>query len=62
MATKEKINPIDIIDQMEAGAKQSVPNKKLQSYRNAATSLKRFKNKHYVIRAIGKEYFIFRLM
>jgi hypothetical protein len=57
-----KTTPIDIIDKIPAGGQESVPAAKLQAYRNAATALKKVKQKHFVVRKVNKEHVIVRIL
>lgn len=53
---------LEKVDNMAIGNKSSIAAKQVQVYRNIASTLKKLKQKHFVIRRIGEEYIIFRLM
>lgn len=53
---------MDIVDAMPVSNKVSIPTGKQQAYRNVASTLKRLKQKHFVVRKVGTEYIIVRLM
>lgn len=53
---------MDIVDAMPVSNKVSIPTGKEQAYRNVASTLKRLKQKHFVVRKIGTEFVIVRLM
>ena len=58
----EKKSILDIIDQLPVTGKQSIKPNQVQVYRNTASTLKKLKQKHFVIRKVGNEHIIFRLL
>lgn len=52
---------LDLLDQMTTSQKQFVPTGKEQAYRNAAYTLKKLKQKHFVVRKVESEFIIMRI-
>lgn len=53
---------LDLLDQMSPSQKQFVPNGKEQAYRNAASMLKKLKDKHFVVRKVNDEFVVMRIV
>lgn len=53
---------LDLLDQMLPAQKQFVPEGKEQAYRNAASTLKKLKQKHFVVRKVDTEFIVMRIV
>lgn len=58
----EKKSILELIDQLPVTGKLSISGKQVQAYRNAASLLKKLKQKHFVIRKINNDHLVFRLL
>ena len=53
---------LEIIDSLAPMSQLTIDPNQVQAYRNSASTLKKLKHKHYVIRKIGENHVIFRLL
>lgn len=58
----KKKSILEIIDSMAIMSQLTIDPSQVQAYRNSASTLKKLKHKHYVIRKIESDHVIFRLL
>lgn len=59
---KKKEAYMDILDKMPVNHREQIPSGKEQAYRNSASILKKLSHKLFIVRKIGLQFIIIRIM